>query len=821
MKRTLKGKPASRSFGPGPSSTFGGFTGLGGSDARSSLSYLSEPPAFGALTDPNVVVSFKNLLKKDPTTKTKALEELVAYVQAHPFEKDGGVEDAVLDVWVQLYPRTSIDNARRVRELSYILQFELMKSARKRMQRHIPAIVGAWLAGLYDRDRVVARAANDGLLSFLTTPEKILGFWKKCHSQVLDYAIDAIQETQETLSDERSTTKEESEAKYFRVITSSLSLVLGLLQKMEDDDIEQLQSRYVEFFSEDSVWKSITLNDSTVRKAVCQLLFACLGRKLPYATETKARQAFVTGGLKMNQAGSALEFVRALTKLTQSCPEIWISSREKKPPLIRLHTFIAKGSQGSPSKFWEYLDQLLSVIPTTSTPEEASALLTSLKSGVTHREEPRINASFAWKCYVNTAKRLLEGLSVEEQITCGREHILPLFEQFLLSASEKPTTVSVEPNAMEILVDAYVTISGGNNPLSIALQNEWDRLATVLCASISGSLPEVSKDFQSSQEKISEEGRRWFGLVGQISQRLKEIDRAIPDFTEAPSAKIISQCISMLESRNLKPFGAARVIEYSLSTTPHIFQDDKWRSVYNFLLFVVEDGISRVLESPSSRHLLSCVRLLGSFPRRGEDFTQLWNTWVSETLALSPGPIRNDALASLVSFEKCSDLSRRRQDLQEVTFAQTLTTAQGEGDAWSLLQAAVTYQALSETIYHSLSKELVSLLEKQPQHSANVLKALEVLVKGRPQLFSTNEELHTSLIAQLLSLSEIGDNSVSAASASIRSLLDSQSGGKLPVVEIIQSNLDRAGPQSLEYVVSLSSQIHADNFQNRNSCTTS
>lgn len=90
-----------RSAAGRPGAAFGaGFGGFGGQGSGSSLSYLAEPPSFAAIADPNVVVSLKNVLKKDSTTKTKALDELLAYVQAHPHDMDGGVEDAILDVWV-------------------------------------------------------------------------------------------------------------------------------------------------------------------------------------------------------------------------------------------------------------------------------------------------------------------------------------------------------------------------------------------------------------------------------------------------------------------------------------------------------------------------------------------------------------------------------------------------------------------------------------------------------------------------------------------------------------------------------------------------
>lgn len=89
------------SFGASP---FGSF---GSAASGISLSYLAEPPDFSSVSDANVVVSLKNLQKKDGTTKAKALEELLSFAQAHPYEQDGGVEEPVLEAWVHL-PRPPI-----------------------------------------------------------------------------------------------------------------------------------------------------------------------------------------------------------------------------------------------------------------------------------------------------------------------------------------------------------------------------------------------------------------------------------------------------------------------------------------------------------------------------------------------------------------------------------------------------------------------------------------------------------------------------------------------------------------------------------------
>jgi hypothetical protein len=92
-----------------------GFSGFGTIFAGSTLSYLSEPPNLSLITDANAVVAFKNLLKKDSITKAKGLEDLRSYVQSHPYEQDGGVEQPVLEAWVgflnwerlQIYPNSN------------------------------------------------------------------------------------------------------------------------------------------------------------------------------------------------------------------------------------------------------------------------------------------------------------------------------------------------------------------------------------------------------------------------------------------------------------------------------------------------------------------------------------------------------------------------------------------------------------------------------------------------------------------------------------------------------------------------------------------
>lgn len=76
-----------------------GATSTFGAAPSSSLSYVYEPPDLSNISEPNVVVALKNLQKKDSTTKSKALEELQAYVSSVAVET-GGVEEPILEAWV-------------------------------------------------------------------------------------------------------------------------------------------------------------------------------------------------------------------------------------------------------------------------------------------------------------------------------------------------------------------------------------------------------------------------------------------------------------------------------------------------------------------------------------------------------------------------------------------------------------------------------------------------------------------------------------------------------------------------------------------------
>ena len=89
-------RAASAAFGS-PSFGFGA-PSTGFQTGASSLSYIAEQPDLSGVSNPNVVVSLRNLSKKDSTTKAKALDELQEHVNS--LASAEGIEQGFLEAWV-------------------------------------------------------------------------------------------------------------------------------------------------------------------------------------------------------------------------------------------------------------------------------------------------------------------------------------------------------------------------------------------------------------------------------------------------------------------------------------------------------------------------------------------------------------------------------------------------------------------------------------------------------------------------------------------------------------------------------------------------
>lgn len=791
----------------GASARMGGFSAPPGygvvavtaSYAASSFSYLADAPDLSTVSDPNVIVSFKNLFKKDDTTKSKGLGDLISYAQAHPNEQDGGVEDAILEVWVQLYPRISIENDRRIRDLSHKLQFELLKSAKKRMEKHLSKVAGAWLAGTFDADKAVARTASQGLATFLNTEDKVLLFWKKCQPQILHYANEAIVETPNTLSDARFTKPEDAETKFYRVISSSFSLVVGLLQKLSRPDTEKYDVEYQTFFASalgDQASSFATAEDSGVRKTVYELLLLSLEKRQEFLQPHLAtiRKVLTSDALKKPQTGSAVELLAVLTEMTRIDGDFWGS----KSPYTKLRPFVEKGSQFSSPSFWQGLDKLLANLPSKQvTPDVVSDFLKSLRAGISRRDEPRSNGPHAWACYLNATFRLSQQFESDPLTRSNiiTQNVSPLTRHFLLSddlQGEWSGGVDVPT-----LCKAYkVAAVPSDELLRGALATEWNELANTLIARLSNSLPEVSKEFEISQKKIVEDGQRWFSVVTAISRSLttptSQPGIHIPDYTVGPTCSLIHKAAEILRRRNLKPFGAATILLSALQQTPQLFDPELLGSWSSLFPLQSDEDMAMLLSSPSAEIVITCVVMALE-----GDVTGATSEWCS-TMRLLLHQKQNYKTAGLVtkmiSSHAAKPLAQGLGELQVYLEDSMTSTIKGGAGSWELFDTILQWDALNTSGLHKVASNAV---QASDEDAGPNLRAVECLVKRKPAMFSEDETLHLNLVTKLLAMMELENSTAASQAKQLHDLLAGQTSDRPSVLTIVHENLERPGPNSL------------------------
>lgn len=101
MSKKFKSQASSSRAAAGAFGTFGGFSGAFSTQGRepSSLTFVAEPPDLSRISEPQLAIAFKNFLKKDEITRTRALDELKDFIAG--VESSGGtLDDGFLEAWV-------------------------------------------------------------------------------------------------------------------------------------------------------------------------------------------------------------------------------------------------------------------------------------------------------------------------------------------------------------------------------------------------------------------------------------------------------------------------------------------------------------------------------------------------------------------------------------------------------------------------------------------------------------------------------------------------------------------------------------------------
>lgn len=710
-----------------------------------------------------------------------------------------------------MYPRASIDNARLVRSNAHALQGQLAAAAGKRFARHMPRSVAAWLCGLYDADRSVVDATQNSLRHVFNTPEKIQNIRRAYHQPILHYCTRAIDtETPQTLSDDRTVSPDDAQAKYSRVASACISLLASLLSNLQPDELSKHHADYHALLADKRLWQLASHTDPSVRRATHRFLRICL-EKQPQAVETHLQtitKAYLSSALDSDQTGSSLDYLDTLVLLTAAHPAVWTDEYKSKTSADRrLRQFLKKGSQAGPRQFWDRVTSLIHAVPIDFLPTEvahATKLLSAMHDGLARRDESRINLASAYDAYLEVAKSLCARLLEEDQTKLLLESILPMITQHL-RPSPNTSDWNVPQNSTRLIAKAIVL-----GPMFNIVDAHWPDFVQQLVNDIKTLASEQSKDYDKSQDSVVQKASRLVKLQRQAleqdnSSQLRSI------FGKA-STSVVREALAVTSNRNGKPYGAAGAVAEFLNSDRDLVLADSELS--NELMEFVISDVPRLILSPSSPHLIDILYSLYALPL----FAEAWTGALKAILNGPDIPMKTKALELLLTSSKLPqsfNLASGDSALQDYIMS-NVRDALGGAAEWNvfhrILQSPASILA-PETIDVVLSymARSLSLAHEAPY----ALQGLRQIVRQDPLILkdflSTSQG--SSLLQSLLLASESSDEVISrdaaAVNASIQTVLTARSDTKQSVYDLLQTGLREATRTSVsvETLVELANQL--------------
>ena len=844
MSKKFKSQASSSRAAASAFGSFGGFSGGISSEGKepSALTYIAAPPDLSRIAEQQLVIAFKNLLKKDDVTRLKALEELRDHISAVEKTK-GTLDDGFLDAWVcidrfyikipsnnivfsqvRIYPRLSIDLSRRVRQIAHPIQGTISGLVGKRIVPNLPKVIGAWIAGIYDNDRPVHRAAVESFTKVFTTEEKRNNVWKIYQSSILDFVDDVIlHQTALTLSDERTVKRDDAEGKYARVAGAAILLfnrVLGMLSvstlqyslpnsplsvgNSSDEDLQKNLPEVENLLASKNLWALCYHDDPYVRRSMYILLRSAVSREPGWIDWKTLSSAVIGKSLSLQQIGSATELSESLLSLSSLRPQIWTDDYTGKSSASkRLRQYMQKGSQGGHCNFWSNLDQLLRIIPQevlagadkanadhgiTST--SAIALTEALQEGLNSREEPRSNLTTGWKSYTQIGTWLATLVPQEQKSEFIAKRLSPLVVQYVKIDPELTQWSLPAELAEGTCVDYVFTLASTKQAQE--LQSLCTSLSDGLLEAVKLSSPEQSKDFRESQDSICAQAKRLLDLKSAVLSRVADTDvePQVSEVFERTSTSLLEGCLEVLRTRNGKPYGAAATVVECVRSLPSVAK--KSQDLQNF----VQNDAPELLLSPSADRLISIILEC----RHWDGFASSFENVVERALALELEQSNVHVLQSLLSSIDFNHAEHK--DKFNSLVVRALDKAyQGSHAHWpiitAVLQNKTSHGELMDQIFLSLIKALSS-----DDKVFDALHGLSHIGKSAPSSVREfqNGPLGSKLAGKLLFLIESPSEEVaSLAEALLKSLKESGVGNTSAKsgIEILQHGFSHVDEESL------------------------
>ncbi|KAH3666781.1 hypothetical protein OGAPHI_003230 [Ogataea philodendri] len=414
------------SFGGfGSFGSFGQSYGLGTNGFEVSLNYITGVPDPNVLTSSSLKLIFKALMKRDDTTREKAIADLTVFFDSNTADLD----DLALISWCQLYAKLSSDSSKKVRLTAHQIQGKLVSLLGKKYVKYLRDTVGIWMSGCFESDKVVSKGTVEAIsAAFGGSPEKTNNLWKIFSKQLLTYCHQLlVYETVDTLSDERFVGKDESLVKFNRSVNTAIQMLISLVTRYNNEEIQLDDTVLTELIESDSFLAFFESKDLQIKKGMYILLQRLLQTEVdPEIFKHLVKSAFK--GLKLEKinpilySGVIITLLEAILSIYKYDASVVASVKKSEQ---RIFDLLKLGSLNSDPSYYTILSFLLDQLPKDTATQES--VLSILETDVSNEKfAPFIQHS--WICYIGYCQKLsgvVDRIIKQLVVTLDSRRLLP------------------------------------------------------------------------------------------------------------------------------------------------------------------------------------------------------------------------------------------------------------------------------------------------------------------------------------------------------------------------------------------------------------
>ncbi|EEZ97459.2 E3 ubiquitin-protein ligase listerin isoform X2 [Tribolium castaneum] len=388
---------------------------------------LLKTEEFDSSVSPAFQIVFKKMNKKDCTTKLKALQEFCDLIASSEAE----AVKTILAFWATLYSILATDTDHRVREAVHNAHHQIILKDKKMIAPFLKQLIGPWFTSQYDNYPPAATAASKAFNAAFPQ-NKVQDCVVFCQKEILTYIYDNL--TSKIESNPKHGTNEDAEAKFERIIISSLQGYCLYLNTLTQEQIEKSEDLNKQIISNSRFLKLATHKTAQIRATWFKAV-AILYQKAPFLLEEEHKNfvPVVFNNLDESEppvVGSVWDAALLIMDLGQ---EWWKLINIEKSYLSKLKKVLREGGQGNATVIYPNLLSLLHKLPPSVRVDQFyDSFFENLRCGL--KRKSVISSRSESTAVVAALVECLQYVILVNQENCDlcvkliKSHLLPLIE---------------------------------------------------------------------------------------------------------------------------------------------------------------------------------------------------------------------------------------------------------------------------------------------------------------------------------------------------------------------------------------------------------